>query len=202
MRAARNSPLLPGDKSTWAGVEDGPPPPRSLASSVSQRIRPLATLLQGSISPWQPRVVGQLSGPRRSLQDPEPRLFRRFWAAPHHHGNWGRMLWARADSRRGSQAWPGVPGKGTEGVADRRCGKGSEGREKRAESAGQSRSFFLGYEERRGQGMATRVWWSRLREGRDPGLSHQLQTNFSREDRDGRGLPGLRVGPAAGGSSG
>lgn len=112
------------------------------------------------------------------------------------------MLWARADSRRGSQAWPGVPGKGTEGVADRRCGKGSEGREKRAESAGQSRSFYSGYEERRGQGMATQVWWSRLRAGRDPGLSRQLQTNFSPEDRVGRGLPELRVGPAAGGSSG
>ena len=151
VRAARNFPLLPGDKSTWAGVEEGPLPLRSLASSVSQRIRPLATLLQGSISPWQPRVVGQLSGPRRSLQDPATssgvsRLRRITMATG------GQMLWARADSRRGSQAWPGVPGKGTEGVADRRCGKGSEGREKRAESAGQSRSIFLGMRSGGGKG--------------------------------------------------
>lgn len=113
VRAARNFPLLPGDKSAWAGVEEGPPPRRCLASSVSQRIRPLATLLQSSTSPWQPRAVCQLSGPRRSPKTPGHRLFRVYLLRRITMATRGRVLWARAGSRRGSQAWPGVPGKGS-----------------------------------------------------------------------------------------
>lgn len=137
VRAARNFPLLPGDKSAWAGVEEGPPPRRCLASSVSQRIRPLATLLQSATSPWQPRAVCQLSGPRRSPKTPGHRLFRRLSAAPHHHGNSG----SSAVGSRGFQArQPGMAwcprerewqtgGVGSEVRAERRVRKvqGSRG---------------------------------------------------------------------------
>ena len=94
--------------------------------------------------------------------------------------------------------WPGIPRKGTEGVAGSRCGKGSEGGEKREENAGQSRSFCFGYGEGGGP-----MWWSLLRGGRAEGRAAarpHLQAQFFPRPRWAG--PGLWVRRTAGGSSG
>lgn len=90
----------------------------------------------------------------------------------------GGMLWARADSGEAARHGLVSQGKGQKEWQTGGVGREVRAREKRAESAGQSRSFFSGYEAAGAEDGNPGVVVASA-SGPGTGLSRQLQTNFS-----------------------